>query len=109
MSTVRLDGVLGTLNHLLSAYLDEAAAGSGMLALEAVTLDETGCRISGRIRSAAHTDRFVLRLEAAPPEGKRQSLHVTVEQWPAHVPAPVAMLRPLLDKARVTLELDFGT
>ncbi len=108
MSTVRLDGVLGTLNHLLSAYLDEAAGGAGALALESVTLDETACRISGRIRSTTGPDRFLLRLEVAPPQGDRQSLRLVVEQWPAHLPAPVETFRPLLDKARLTLELDFG-
>lgn len=108
MSVVRLDGVLGALNHLIAAYLDEAADGGSALALESVTLDETGCRIAGRIRSASHIDRFLLRLEVAPPQGDLQALRLSVEQWPAHLPAPVETFRRLLDKARITVELDFG-
>lgn len=108
MSAVRLDGVLGALNHLLLAVLEESAGGASALALETVTLDETGCRIAGRIRAAAHTDRFLLRLEAAPAQGNRQSLRLTVEQWPPRLPAPVEWFRPLLDKARLTIDLDFG-
>jgi len=114
MSTVPLGGVLGSLNHLIAAVLEEAAAASsgpaGRLpfALDSVTVDETGCRIAGALGPPRGPGRFALRIEAAPPAGSRQSVRLTVEQWPERLPPPAEWLKPLLDRARITVDLEFG-
>jgi hypothetical protein len=109
MSTVPLGGVLGSLNHLIAAVLEEAAAaraGSRPFALDAVTVDETGCRIAGSL-GPPH-GRFAMRLEAAPPAGSRQTVRIVVEQWPERLPPLAQWLKPLLDMARIHVDLEFG-
>jgi len=110
MSTVPLGGVLGSLNHLIAAVLEEAAAHSGRLplALDSVTVDETGCRIAGTLRTTHGPERFALRIEAAAPVGSRQTVSLRVEQWPVGLPPVAQWLKPLLDRARIAVDLDFG-
>ena len=110
MATVPLGGVLGSLNHLIAALLEEAAADTGRrpFALDSVTVDETGCRIAGSFHPPRGPGRFAVRIEAAPPTGSRQTVRLSVEQWPEGLPPLAEWLKPLLDKARMTVDLDFG-
>ena len=49
-----------------------------------------------------------LRLVAGKAEAGRQALHLQVEQWPETLPAGLEPFRKVLEKARLTLELDFN-
>jgi hypothetical protein len=110
MATVPLGGVLGALNHLIAAILEESASHSGRtsLVIDGVAVDAASCRIAGGIRTPDGVDRFVLRVEVTPPQGAKQSLRVRVEQWPAHLPALLEWVRPLLERAELGMDLDFG-
>ena len=109
MSAVPLGGVLGALNHLLAAIVEEHADnhGPGLLSISSIMLIETSVRVTGVIRVKDHSEPFIVRCDVQPPDGAKQKLVVIMEQWPARLPAMVSWLKPLLEESRVTLDLDF--
>ena len=98
--------MLAMLNHLLAAWLAENGSGEGWRFTEA-RLDAQGGILRAQLQRGGFDGELVLRLEAEPPQGNRQTLHLRVEQWPAQLPAGLAPFRTVLEKARLHLELDF--
>jgi hypothetical protein len=109
MSTVPLGGVLGALNHLVAAILEEYAANTARAAfsLDSISIDEQSLRVSGTFRRQDAVDRIVVRLDVSPPLASRQNLKVSVEQWPVQLPPLILWLKPLLDHADIAVNLDF--
>lgn len=102
-----MNGLLDTLNHLISAALAKQGGGSP-LALRSVQADADGLKIIARIDHAACKGEVVLRLVAEPPDGQKQCLRLRVESWPETLPGGMEPFRALLEKARLHLELDFS-
>lgn len=96
-------------NNLLATTL--AGAGQpGALRVKTCQLDESGLRISAWIDHSKASGEVVLALRVDPPTGPRglqQALRLTVERWPERLPPALEALRGVLEKARLTLELDF--
>ena len=110
MSTVPLGGVLGALNHLLAALVGEYSHthGRASVSIGSIVLDERSLRVAGEIRHDGKTGPYVIRAEVQAPVGSRQSLNVSVERWPEHMPDLLVWLKPLLEASRISLDLDFA-
>ena len=99
--------VLTMLNHLLAAWLAENGSGEGWRFTE-VRLDAQGGVLRADLSRGGFSGEIVLRLDADPAQGARQTIHLRVEQWPATLPGALTPFRTLLEKARLHLELDFS-
>jgi hypothetical protein len=77
------------------------------LQVRSVVLDDTGARIVLSLQGPAGAGELVLRLQAEPPQGERQTLGLAVEQPPERWPAALEPFRRVLERARLRLELDF--
>jgi hypothetical protein len=104
--------LLELLNRVLGEALDPALAGEVALGrgvqVRSVVLDEQGARIVLLLQPPAGEGELVLRLQAEPPQGERQSLALTLEQPPPHWHPALEPLRRVLERARLRLELDFS-
>ena len=109
-----MNDLVAALNHLLAAWLAGEAAREragespgAPFALRELNLEPDGFRlVAGSGRGAAAGD-WVLRGRIEPERGDRQLLHLACERAPERLPELLAALRPLLESARLTLELDF--
>lgn len=96
-------------NHLLATVL-AGIDPQGVLRVRTCQLDEAGVRLSAWIDHPEASGEVVLALHVDPPAGPhglRQTLRLTVERWPERLPPALEALRGVLEKARLTLELDF--
>jgi len=97
--------VLEFFNHLLGVWLQARGHLPGVT-LHRLTLEPEGARLAGRLEHPLARGDFALRLQVAAPREGRQRLHLSVEQWPEHLPEGLEPFRRLLETARLHLELD---
>lgn len=102
-----MSALLEALNRLLGEALAGQAPG-GAVQVRSVLLDAQGARIVAQVRAPVGEGELVLRLQAAPPEGDRQSLVLTLERAPEHWAPVLEPFRRVLERARLRLELDFS-
>lgn len=105
-----MNPLLEALDHLLAAALSAAPAGGaprGPVALSAVTLEPDGFRIAVRIGADGSGGECLLRGRIEGEHAGRQRVHLTCERLPEALPDALAVFRPLLETARITIELDF--
>lgn len=101
-----MGGLLAMLNHLAATWLAGQEAGAAWRFTE-IALDAQGGIVRAEVATAGFAGQVVLRLMAGPPQDGRQSVYLAVEQWPATMPPALEPFRRVLEKARLTLELDF--
>ena len=102
-----MDGLLGMLNHILAAWLRQLQEGEDWIIHE-VRLDSQGGFMRAEVTRGDFQGEVVIRFHAGPPREARQTLHVAVEQWPAHMPEALERFRKVLEKARLQIDLDFS-
>jgi hypothetical protein len=97
-------------NHVIAAALAAAGQG-GALRVRSCALDESGARISAWLDHPAAAGEVRLALRIDPPQGTaglQQAVCLTVEQWPDHLAPALEPLRRVLQKAKLTVDLDFS-
>lgn len=94
------------VNHLLQTWMAQAAPGEKWQ-FHALTLDETGGKILGRVNFKDFSGDVLARLTVEDAGENRQVIRLKIEQWPQQMPPSAEAFRKLLEKARLTLELDF--
>ena len=114
------------LNHLIGAWIAAGASGAGGdpgtappgaappgtatlggWTLAELRLEPDGFRLVARPGRREAAGELVLRGRVEAEHGGRQKLHLSCERAPEHLPELLAALRPLLETARLALELDF--
>ena len=103
-----MSDLLTMANHLLAAWVAGQSAG-GVWQTREFRVDSTGATLIGQLTHASWRGDVIVRANVEPAQGLRQTIRLTVEQWPQHMPAALEPLRAALKTARLTLELDFPT
>jgi hypothetical protein len=102
--------LLEAMGHLLAAGLEarlSRAVPGARWALREVTLEPDGFRAVLWLGEAGAARECVLRGRIEDEQAGRQRVQLFCERLPERLPEPLAALRPLLETARLTLELDF--
>ena len=102
-----MNPLLELINHLLAAWLAEQPGGKAW-ALRELKMDSTGGILVARLDHPKCRGEIAARLVVSPPEGTRQTLSLKIEQWPDSIPPELKPFKNLLQKARLSLELDFS-
>lgn len=102
---------MNTLLEALNRLLAEALAGQsaqGTLRVRSVLLDEAGAHVTLQLHQPAGEGELLLRLQVHPPQGDQQRLVLTLERGPERWAPALEAFRRVLERARLTLELDFS-
>jgi hypothetical protein len=97
------------VNHLIATALAQAGQ-SDVLRVRGFQMDDVGLRISAWLDHPKASGEVQLALRVSPPmgpDGLQQSLRLVVERWPDKLPPALEALRGVLEKAGLTLDLDF--
>ena len=104
-----MNGLLAMLNHLAATAL-AGRSGGGALQFRSMVLDPEGGRIVARVDHPQCSGEVVLRLrveESEESDGRRQTIHLSLESVPETLGPHIEPFRRVLEKARLRLELDF--
>lgn len=104
-----MNGLLAMLNHLAATALT-GGSGGGALQFRSMVLDPEGGRIVARVDHPQCSGEVVLRLrveESEESDGRRQTIHLSLESVPETLGPHIEPFRRVLEKARLRLELDF--
>lgn len=107
VSTPPTAALLDVLNNLLATAL-AGQEGGGAVQIRSLVLDAEGGRVVAHVAATQAQGEVVLRFRADPPLGDRQTVHLVLEQVPKELSPALAPFRRLLEKARISIELDFS-
>lgn len=95
------------LNHLTEAALTQFK-GQGTVQVRGLILDSEGARLVLWLEHPQARGEAVFRIQAEAADGEKQKLSLTMIHGPAELGPLLEPFRKLLEKARVTFELDFS-
>jgi hypothetical protein len=105
-----MNDLIAALHHLLGAWLaeepSEQPADQGFT-LREVGLDSDGFRLVTRVDAPSAAGELIVCARIEAEQGGIQRVHFTCERCPERLPELLAAIRPLLESARLILELDF--
>lgn len=102
-----MNDLLTTLNHLLQKAL-EGGDQTGSVQVRGLVLDGEGARIVLWCEHPLARGEAVLRLTVEAAREQRQTLRLTLDQGPPELGALLEPFRKLLEKSRVSIDLDFS-
>jgi len=103
-----MQGLLGMLNNLAQAWIRQNPGGEGTFVLQQVELLEDGLRVVGLVNHPEMRGEVAVRLTVISEAQARQVLHVRVERLPAEMNGQLGAFRSLVEKAGLSLQLDFS-
>lgn len=95
------------LNHLTEAALAQGK-GQGTVQVRSLILDSEGARLVLWLEHPQARGEAVFRIQAEAADGEKQTLRLTLIQAPPEFGPLLEPFRKLLEKARVSIELDFS-
>jgi hypothetical protein len=105
-----VNDLIAALHYLLGAWLakepSEQPADRGFT-LREVSLDSDGFRLVAQVDAPSAAGELIVRARIEAEQGGVQRVHLTCERCPERLPELLTAIRPLLESARLILELDF--
>ena len=95
------------LNHLTEAALAQWK-GQGSVQVRCLILDPEGARLVLWLEHPQARGEAVFRIQAEAADGEKQTLRLTLIHGPAELGPLLEPFRKLMEKARISIELDFS-
>ncbi|MEE8436687.1 MAG: hypothetical protein V3S64_18005 [bacterium] len=99
------------LNHLTEAALAQwklQRKGQGAVQVRGLILDPEGARLVLWLEHPQARGEAVFRIQAEAADGEKQTLRLTLLHGPAELGPLLEPFRKLLEKAKISIELDFS-
>ena len=95
------------LNHLTEAALAQWK-GAGTVQVRGLILDPEGARLVLWLDHPQARGEAVIRIQAGAIDGEKQTLRLTLLHGPAELGPLLEPFRKVLEKAKISIELDFS-